>query len=310
MRLATFVLLAVVVAAPAGLTSRWRTEAVTVDGLSAEWQAPELLDRGVTVGAVNDGEFLYLVVSAKDPESIAYLSTGLIVWLDPGGRRAETFGLRIAGVEQPVLPGMTPIAPAAGPAGISTTVLDRFDVLGPGKNQRRLVDLNPELGIEIASSRAETEVAYELKIPLQKTSSRTYAVGVAPGRTDRSRDCHSGSAGRSRTTPSTGRRLRLHWWRPLVRRRLREIPRGRRQEETARNLDDDVARIRPLIQNPGGTRRFEACSNAYASAMRRGSAHASPVKLTPNGAGFASNPAGNAAVGALGTTPAGTMIVG
>ena len=183
MRLATFVLLAVVVAVPAGLMSRWRTEAVTVDGLSADWQAPELLDRGVTVGAVNDGEFLYLVVSAKDPESIAYLSTGLIVWLDPGGRRAETFGLRIAGVEQPMLPGMTPIAPAAGPAGISTTVLDRFDVLGPGKNQRRLVDLTPELSIEIASSRAETEVAYELKIPLQKTSSRTYAVGVAPGRT-------------------------------------------------------------------------------------------------------------------------------
>lgn len=183
MRLATFVLLAVVVAVPAGLTSRWRTEAVTVDGLSAEWQTPELLDRGVIVGAVNDGEFLYLVVSAKDPESIAYLSTGLIVWLDPGGRRAVTFGLRIAGVEQRVLPGMTPIAPAAGPAGISTTVLDRFDVLGPGKNQRRLVDLTPELSIEIASSRAETEVAYELKIPLQKTSSRTYAVGVAPGRT-------------------------------------------------------------------------------------------------------------------------------
>ena len=36
MRLATFALLAVV-AVPAGLTSRWRTEAVTVDGLSAEW---------------------------------------------------------------------------------------------------------------------------------------------------------------------------------------------------------------------------------------------------------------------------------
>jgi hypothetical protein len=184
MRLATFALIAVVVAAPAGLTSAWRTETVTVDGLSSEWQKLEPLDRGPSVGAVNDGEFLYVVIAARDPESIAYLSTGLILWLDASGRRAETFGLRIAGVEQPPLPGMTPTAPvSSGPASISTTVLDRFDVLGPGRNQRRLVDLTPELGIEIASSRAETEVAYELKIPLQKTASRTYAIGAAPGRT-------------------------------------------------------------------------------------------------------------------------------
>jgi hypothetical protein len=31
----------------------------------------------------------------------------------------------------------------------------------------------------------------------------------------------------------------------------------------------------------GGTRFFVACSNAYAIAMRRGSLHARPVKLTP-----------------------------
>jgi hypothetical protein len=184
MRLAMFLLFAAVVAAPAGLTSPWRTGAVTVDGLSSDWRTLEPLERGPAVGAVNDGEFLYLVVSARDPESIAHLSTGLIVWLDPAGRRGETFGLRLGGVEQPPLPGMTPTAPpTASSASISTTVLDRFDVLGPGRNQRRLVDLTPELGIEIASSRAENEVAYELKIPLQKTSSRIHAIGVAPGRT-------------------------------------------------------------------------------------------------------------------------------
>ena len=31
----------------------------------------------------------------------------------------------------------------------------------------------------------------------------------------------------------------------------------------------------------GGTRRFVACSNAYASAISCGSLHAPPVKLTP-----------------------------
>ena len=35
-----------------------------------------------------------------------------------------------------------------------------------------------------------------------------------------------------------------------------------------------------------------------------------PVKLTPNGAGFALNPAGNAGVGAFGTSANGTITVG
>src|SRR5438128_3504047 len=60
----------------------------------------------------------------------------------------------------------------------------------------------------------------------------------------------------------------------------------------------------------GATLFFVACSNAYASSINRGSLHASPVKLTPNGEGCASNPAGNAGVGALGTRPNGTITVG
>ena len=184
MRLATLLLCAAIVAAPAGLTSGWMAEPVAVDGLSSEWPKLEPLERGPLVGAVNDTDYLYLVVVARDPDSIPYLAGGLIVWLDPAGRRAETFGVRLEGVEQPPLPGMNPNAAAtATPTGISTTVLDRFDVLGPGKNQRRLVDVSPELGIAMASSHSENEIAYELKIPLQKTSSHPYAIGAAAGRT-------------------------------------------------------------------------------------------------------------------------------
>src|SRR5215470_6970001 len=63
----------------------------------------------------------------------------------------------------------------------------------------------------------------------------------------------------------------------------------------------------------GGTRRFVACSNAYASSISRGSLQAKPVKPTPNGAGFAAKLSGNGgagASGAFGTKPNGTMIVG
>lgn len=182
MRLLPVVIFAAVVPVAAGLTSAWRAADIAVDGLAGEWPALEPIERGPVVGAANDGEFLYLVVSAREPDVIAQVAGGLIVWLDPTGRRAETFGLRIPGAELPPLPGMNAAA-AAAPTGIRTAVLDRFDVLGPGPNQRRLVDLTPELGVEIASSLAEQEIAYEMKIPLQKTAARPYAVGAVPGRT-------------------------------------------------------------------------------------------------------------------------------
>ena len=66
--------------------------------------------------------------------------------------------------------------------------------------------------------------------------------------------------------------------------------------------------------NPvGSERRLVACSNANASWMSFGSLHAGPVKLTPYGAGFGTNPAGNAFVpvpGGTGSNAYGTVIVG
>jgi hypothetical protein len=182
--LAATLLSIAVLAAPAPVRSAWRTQPIAVDGLSADWTNTESLERGPAVGAVNDDEFLHLVVSSKDPAVGGPLLTGLIVWIDPAGRRAQTFGIRVPGVEMAPLPGMTPAASAnASPGVISTKVFDRFDVLGPGQNQRRLVDITPGLGVELASGYSDSDVTYELKIPLQKTVTRMYAVGAGPGRT-------------------------------------------------------------------------------------------------------------------------------
>src|SRR5580704_18985634 len=68
----------------------------------------------------------------------------------------------------------------------------------------------------------------------------------------------------------------------------------------------------PLIHgaDPGATLRLVACSNAYANSISRGSLHAVPVNPTPNGAGLALNPLGNAGVGVFGTIPNGTTMIG
>src|SRR5437899_9914410 len=77
-----------------------------------------------------------------------------------------------------------------------------------------------------------------------------------------------------------------------------------------RRGDQDNTNARHQGNAGGGTRRFVACSNAYPRRRSVGSLQAMPVKLTPNGAGFALKPSGNAGVGALGTRPNGTITVG
>lgn len=172
------------VAAAAGVVSRWSDQAPTIDGLANDGQTLAPVERGVMAAAVNDGEFLYLTVSTEEPASLVSLSTGLIVWIDPSGRRGQTFGVRVPGIEAPTA-GSAPAPPTPGTAAglISTETFDHFDVLGPGKNQRRLVDLTPELGIALALSFSDAQLTYEVKMPLARTAARPHAVGATPGRT-------------------------------------------------------------------------------------------------------------------------------
>jgi hypothetical protein len=170
-------------AAQAGVRSVPPSRAIVIDGLTADWATLNAIARGPNVGASNDEEFLYLAIAAREPQLLPPFATGVILWIDPAGRRSETFGIRLPGVLQPLLPGMNQAADLPATGAFSTKTLDRFDVLGPGENQRRLVDLTPELGLEIASGYSETEIIYELKMPLAKTASRLIAVGAAPGRT-------------------------------------------------------------------------------------------------------------------------------
>ena len=60
----------------------------------------------------------------------------------------------------------------------------------------------------------------------------------------------------------------------------------------------------------GGTLRIVACSKAYANSISRGSLHALPAKLTPNGRGFSSTPTGMGGSGSACAKAKGTMTVG
>jgi hypothetical protein len=181
--LAAGALSAALLAAPPALVSAWRSGAIAVDGSTDEWAALETLEGKISAAAANDSEFLYLAVSGADPATRALLATGLIVWLDPSGGKGQTFGIWMEGIEPPALPGATPDAPRPPGAGWSGRTLTQFDLLGPNKNQRRLIDNEAPLGIELATGMDQNALVYELKVPLEASAERKYAVNAKSGAT-------------------------------------------------------------------------------------------------------------------------------
>jgi hypothetical protein len=177
----------VLVAAAAALTaapdplvaSEWKTRDVQVDGRIEDWPRLTTIDNGPAVAAANDGEFLYLAVSATDPAMRRTLARGLVVWFDPANAKKMDFGVQLLGVREREdgERAATPIedAPPASP-------VDALDMLGPGK-ARHLVPLQPALGVAAASAMDQGAIVFELKLPLASSPERAYAVGGEPGRT-------------------------------------------------------------------------------------------------------------------------------
>ncbi len=162
------------------VTSEWKTRDVQVDGRIEDWSRLTTLDNGPAVAAANDGEFLYLAVSATDPAMRRTLARGLVVWFDPTNAKKTDFGVQLPGarVRDAGERAAVPVEEAAA----SSPVVDALDILGPGK-ARHLVPLQPALGIAAASAMDQGATVLELKLPLASSTDREYAVGSEPGRT-------------------------------------------------------------------------------------------------------------------------------
>ena len=69
------------------LTSGWATGAIEIDGVDDEWAGATTYfeKQDVTVGVLNDDEFLYVSLVTSGPVGRLAMATGLTVWLDPDG---------------------------------------------------------------------------------------------------------------------------------------------------------------------------------------------------------------------------------
>jgi hypothetical protein len=168
------VVVCVTVSAAPALTSRWKTsdQEIKIDGLINDWSELLAFDENIAVAAVNDDRNLYLAITARDQQRRRQLlAAGVIVWLDAKGGKKKSWGIRIpgAGFRRP---GGRPGSGANGdpdiqrPGEQSQPELTYVELLGPGKDDRRRIELSGQSMIA-AGAALETDILlYELKIPL------------------------------------------------------------------------------------------------------------------------------------------------
>ena len=218
------VTLAAAIAVPAGLgaadkrqriDSQWRDKDVVIDGDYGEWKGPLVqveAKEAITAAALNDGQFLYMVLSTSDPAvRTQILRQGLVLWFDPAGGDKKHFGLKFP---VGIIPGERagtgrgrrgyPGGQGGGgygggygggqsgggqsgegrdpePAVDPLEPTNRLEVLGPEKDDAHsfVADMAP--GIAVKIGQVEGSLVYELKVPIARTSDCPYAIEAKPG---------------------------------------------------------------------------------------------------------------------------------
>jgi len=170
--------------------SRPRDGAITIDGRFDDW-AGNLEPVGSTpmsMQIVNDGAFLYLRLSASDAGTRMEITRlGMTVWFDPSGGTKKKLGIRYPVVEAGIFGGggeRGHRGRAEGePAEDPGPPHDRVDILGPGKDDGRSLMRDHLQGLDVAFRTEQGSLAYELKVPLARSSDHPYAIETQPGKT-------------------------------------------------------------------------------------------------------------------------------
>jgi hypothetical protein len=172
------------------IDSHWRDHEVVIDGDNGEWPGPLVpVDehQRIDAAAVNDGQFLYVVLSTSDASLRAQImGQGLIVWFDPDGGDKKTFGIKYpVGMAPGEMPGRgrgfrrgdssADGAQRAQPAAAPEPP-NRLEIIGPKKDDAHSFVADKAPGISVKVGRVEGSLVYELKVPLKHSDEFPYAL--------------------------------------------------------------------------------------------------------------------------------------
>jgi len=184
------------------IDSHWRDRDVVIDGDNGEWPGPLVPveeNHSVLTAAMNDGQYLYLVLSTNDAAVRRQIfRQGLIIWFDPSGGDKKHFGVKYpvgAPLEESATRGgyrrggygggRSPSDPGSGARTPSPPVdpepIDRLEVYGPQKDDAHSFVTTMAPGIAVKTGTVEGYAVYELKVSLEKTADTPYAIEAKPG---------------------------------------------------------------------------------------------------------------------------------
>ncbi|HCV41868.1 MAG TPA: hypothetical protein DGH68_00165 [Bacteroidetes bacterium] len=170
------------------MSSSWGNTQVTVDGNANEWGSglTNLKDTKVFLGVRNDQDFVYLCLTSADRQfRRQVIGTGLTLWFESedGQRVGDLYPIGMAGQgRQPSFnPDETPGSDER--ERIAQQALQDLEILGPGKDDKNLFSIVQSPGISVKVGGSQESGAYELKVPLRKSTEHPYAVEAAAGST-------------------------------------------------------------------------------------------------------------------------------
>jgi len=179
----------------------------------------------LSIGVRNDGAFLYVALAANEPATRMLLGrAGFTLWWDPAGKDKKSSGITIPptmaggpGMRgrgqfggppdqdgQPPSQGAPPQGQGsppqgqsgppqqgqerqvpAGARGLAIEPIGHLEVIGPGKDDRRRLELAfaKTVGLDVASRMPEGVLIYEIRVPLSASGGQPYAVRSTPGAT-------------------------------------------------------------------------------------------------------------------------------
>jgi hypothetical protein len=182
--------------------SQLRDGAITVDGRYDDWYGnlQPFEAAPVAVQFLNDRDFLYMRLTASaSAERREILRQGFTVWFDPAGGTKKHFGIRYPVVESGTggdegghsyggyggrRGGSDREGEHGGDAEGSQDMSPgaRLDVLGPGKDDARMLTRDHAPGIDVAVRSEQGMLQYELKVPLLRTADHPYAIEAVAGK--------------------------------------------------------------------------------------------------------------------------------
>jgi hypothetical protein len=184
------------------IDSHWRDRDVTIDGDTGEWSGPLVPieeNHSLLAAAMNDGHYLYLVLSTSDAAVRRQIfHQGLIVWFDPAGGDKKHFGVKYpvgvpleqaggrGGYRRGGYDGERPTSDSGSgdsthPTSGDPEPIDRLEVYGPQKDDAHSYVTTMAPGIAVKTGNVEGYAVYELKVPLEKTADAPYAIEAKPG---------------------------------------------------------------------------------------------------------------------------------